>query len=154
MLEPSSIDLLQGPLDLPAGSGISGIVRSARFSFSSPPEGPAAALLGEHVALVEGEAVKGDLVRPFVATADLADVLDASGKPWVEGCEFVEVDIEADETVEVEINPAVWLDQSEFDSVPESLDGASVALAPDGSAHKAFVRGLKKGSAYVFRVAP
>ncbi|HZF48660.1 MAG TPA: hypothetical protein VE093_08430 [Polyangiaceae bacterium] len=153
MLEPSSVDLLEGPFDLPVGSGVSGIVRSARFSFASPPAGPAAALLGDHVVVVEGEAVKGDLVRPFVATADLADVLDANGEPWVEGCEFREVDVQADETVEVVIDPAIWLDQSEFDAVAESEDGSPVPLDRGGAAHKAFVRGLKKGSAYVFRVA-
>lgn len=154
VLQPSSVDLLAGPLDLPAGAGVSGVVRSARFSFSSPPVGPAAALLEGHVVIVEAEAVKGDLTRTFVATADVADVVDTSGEPRVEGCTFEEADVQADGAVEVEINPAVWLDQVELDAVPESQDGSPVALAPGEVPHKAFTRGLKKGSAYVFRYVP
>lgn len=154
MLEPSSVDLLNGPFELPAGDGVSGVFRSARFSFSAPPAGPAAALLGEHVVIVEGDAVKGELARAFVATADLSDVLDENGAPVVEGCDLSEVNVQADETVEVEVNPAVWLDQIDFEPVAESQAGSPAPLEPGTAPHKAFVRGLKKGAAYRFRIVP
>jgi hypothetical protein len=153
-LEPSSADLLAGPTALPAGSGISGVFRSARFSFHSPPVGPAAGALGDSVVVLEAEATKGDMTKLFRASAAFTDVLDSYGEPKVEGCELKEVDVQADGTITIEIKPTVWLDQMELDHVPDSEDGLPVDLEAGTPAHKAFTRGLKRGSAYEFTYSP
>jgi hypothetical protein len=153
MLEPTSVDLLAGPADLPAGNGVSGIFRSGQFSYNAPPVGPAAGELGGRVVVLEGEAVKGDAKRAFRASADADEALDTYLEPKVAGCVFEEVDVQADGTVIVRIEPSVWLDQVEFEELPESSDGSPVEMAEGTVARKAFTRGLKKGSAYVFRFA-
>ncbi|APR82983.1 putative lipoprotein [Minicystis rosea] len=152
MLTPSSVDLALGDADLPAGEGTSGIFRSGRFVFGDKPTGSAASTLGDYVVLLEGEAKKDSMTRVFRAAGALADTLDSYGEPKLDGCAFDEdeIDVEANGTVTVHIKPSVWLDQSEFDEVPESTDGTPVELTPDEEAFKGFVRGLKKGSAVVF----
>jgi hypothetical protein len=150
MLTPSSVDLASGPAELAAGEGTTGTFRSGRFVFGDPPAGPAAAALSGHVVVLEGEATKDSMVRVFRASAAVSDALDSYGDPNLEGCAFdQEPDIEADGTVTVHVKPSVWLDQAEFDDVAEST-GDPVDLAPEQEAWKAFVRGLKKGSAVVF----
>ena len=42
MLDSWSVDLLAGGAELPTGEGVTGLYRSASFSFTSPPEGPMA----------------------------------------------------------------------------------------------------------------
>lgn len=153
MLEPTSVNLLAGPADLPAGTGVSGVFRSARFSYNAPPVGPAAGELDGHVVVLEGEAVKEGASRVFRASADADEVLDTYLEPKVEGCLFEEADVQADGTVVVRVEPSVWLDQVEFEELPESPDGSPVGMAEGMVARKAFTRGLKKGSAYVFRFA-
>jgi len=154
MLEPSSVDLFAGVADLPVGEGVSGVFRSARFTFNAPPVGAVVDALAGHVIVVEGEAIKDAQTRIFRATADLADVLDSYDEPKVEGCAFEEVDVQADGAVTVEVLPTVWLDQVEFGGVAESSDGNPVTLAAGTVEWKEFIRGVKKGSAYVFRYAP
>jgi hypothetical protein len=151
VLEPSSVDLLETPADLPPGNGVAGVYRSARFTFQDKPQGGAAAELEGHVVVLEGEAKKDTMTRLFRAVADVADVLDSYGEPKLEGCTFDgEPDVEADGTVTVHLKPSVWLDQAEFDAIPESMDEKPVLLTPDTEAFKAFARGLKKGSAVIF----
>lgn len=152
MLSAASVDLALGAADLPAGEGTSGIFRSGRFVYGEKPVGAAAAALGDHVVVLEGEARKDTMVRSFHAAGALADVLDSYGEPKLDGCAFDEdeLDVEASGTITVHIKPSVWLDQSEFEGVPESADGTPVELTPDQEAFKGFVRGLKKGSAVVF----
>lgn len=145
VLAPSVVDLADGPAALPPGNGVAGVYRSGRFTF-----GDEAALEGA-VVIVEGEATKDATKRVFRAVASAADVLDAYGEPKLEGCVFEgEPDVEADGTVTVHVKPSVWLDQAEFDAVPESPDGNPVPLPAEGEAFRAFTRGLKKGSAVVF----
>ncbi len=155
VLSSSSADLMQGLVALPTGEGVAGVYRSGRFTFEETPTGSATDQLGGKVVVLEGEARKETMIRLFRAEAGVDDVLDSYAEPKLEGCAFdEEPDVQADGTVTVHIKPSVWLDQAEFDDVPESADGKPVALAPDGVAFKAFTRGLKKGSAVVFRYAP
>ena len=58
MLEAYSIDLLAGESTFPEGSGVTGLYRSAEFSFAAPATGPLAEELGDGVALVAGSASK------------------------------------------------------------------------------------------------
>lgn len=151
MLTPTSVDLARGGADLAAGEGTTGTLRSGRFVYGEKPVGPAASALGDHVVVIEGKGTKGAMVRLFRASAAVADVLDSDGEAKLDGCAFDgDPDVEADGVVTVHVKPSVWLDQAELDAVPESMDGAPVDLTPDEEAFKAFVRGLKKGSALVF----
>ena len=52
MLSPTSFDLARGETALGMGSGVSGQVRSATFTFQTPAAGPIAPALGVHVAVV------------------------------------------------------------------------------------------------------
>lgn len=152
MLTPSSVDLALGEALLPPGEGVSGIYRSARFTFADKPVGDAAEVLGGHVVVLEGEGKKDTMVRVFRAELDIADVLDAADEPRVEGCAFEgEPDVQADGTMTVHLALSVWLDQVELDAVPESVDGKPVLLARDSAAFRAIERGVKKAPAFRFQ---
>ncbi|NUP14440.1 MAG: hypothetical protein HOW73_51070 [Polyangiaceae bacterium] len=150
MLTATSFDLVAGPVELADGEGITGLVRSARFTWGTPPAGPEAGALGDAVVLVEGTATKGELVKTFRLEGTTDDVLDASDLPEIAGCTFEEVDLRANGIVTIHIDPRVWLDQAEFDTVPDSPDGKPVDVPSDDAASRAFVRGIKKASAFVF----
>jgi len=152
VLASSSVDLALGAADLPAGEGVSGIYRSARFSFEPSPQGKAEGALAGHVVVIEGQASKETMTRIFRMEADASDVLDALGEPHLEGCVFSgEPDVQANGTMTIHVAPSVWLDQAEFDAVPESADGKPVLLPKDGVAFRAIARGLKKASAITFQ---
>lgn len=154
MLSAGSFDLALGAADLGTGDGTSGQYRSGRFVFGEKATGAAASALGANVVVLEGKATKGTMTRVFRASGALGDVLDSYGEPKLEGCAFAEEPaVEADGTVTVHVKPSVWLDQSDFETVPESAGGEPADLTPDEEAYKGFVRGLKKGSAVVFSYA-
>ncbi|MGK3991844.1 hypothetical protein [Sorangium sp. So ce1024] len=155
MVQPTSVDLLQGTTALADADAVSGVVRSARFTFGAPPSGPFAAALDGHVVAVEGRAEKGDVARAFRARALVADVVAAaSGEPSVEGCAFEETFLDGPGVVTLVVKPSVWLDQVDFEEVAAGEDGAPVDLEPGSQAHRGFTRGLKKGTAYAFSFAP
>lgn len=135
MTTAGTVDLLAAESPLPNGIGISGAVRSARFTFGKGADG--------HAVFVEGEAKNGAVTLPFAGKADLADVLDSTGEPKVEGCVFTTNDMQADGTVTVQIKPSVWFDQVDFTDVKTDLSSSTVAFS-------GFTRGLMKGTAYVF----
>jgi hypothetical protein len=155
MLVPSSVDLVKGDASLADGDGITGPFRSARFTWGTPAAGPLAADLGPSVALVEGTATKGAETRRFSFAADTADVADAANLPRVEGAAFAPepTNVEGDGTITVRIAPAVWLAQVDFADVPVSTDGKPVAPPKTTLAFRAFARGIKDGSAWVFSFA-
>lgn len=154
VLDASSADLMKGTVDLPVGDGVAGIYRSARFNFGDKPTGSAATELGTSVVVIAGDATKDAMTRHFHVALGRADVLDSYGEPTLEGCAFdAEPDVEADGTMTVHIKPSIWLDQAEFDDVPEGTAEAPTELTPDEEAYKAFARGIKKGSAVVFSYA-
>ncbi|AGP39189.1 hypothetical protein [Sorangium cellulosum] len=155
MAQPTSVDLLAGTTALADADAVSGVVRSARFTFGAPPAGPVAAELDGHVVALEGRAEKGDAARVFRARALAADVAsDVTGEPAVEGCVFEEVYLDGPGVVTLAIKPSVWLDQVDFEAVAEGEDGAPADLEPESQAQRGFVRGLKKGTAYALSFAP
>lgn len=153
MLEPRTVDLLVESA-LANAEAVTGRYESARFSFASPPQGELAGEMDGHVVWVEGEATKGGAVVRFRAAADEADVLTSDEEPVVEGCVFEAADIEASGTVTLTIHPGVWFDQVDFGKVEGAADADRVDLVPGEAPHKAFVRGLKKGTGYTFSYAP
>lgn len=150
MLEPSSVDLVQGSATLADADAVTGTYRSVRFTFQDPPAGPLAADLGSDVIVLEGTATKGPLTKIFRFSATGADALDASSKAQIEGCTFTETDVEANGTVTMTVDPEVWLDLAELDGVPDSTDGNPVDVPRDDRAFNAFLRGIKKATAFVF----
>lgn len=149
MLVPVAVDLVAESA-LADAEAVTGHYESARFSFESPPQGDLAAEMEGHVVWVEGEATKDGAVLRFRATAGEADILNADGNPFVEGCVLGPVDIEESGTITLTVHPAVWLDQVDFGAVPEDLGSDRVLLPAGEPTHKAFVRGLQKGTAYEF----
>ncbi|HTV25100.1 MAG TPA: hypothetical protein VMG12_40680 [Polyangiaceae bacterium] len=150
MLSPWSIDLLAGPADLPVGDGVTGVYRSASFSFTSPPEGPLAGAMESQAAIAEGIASRqgGDPVH-FVAMADLADVERSAANGYVDGCEFEELDIERAGRVTVRVNPKIWFDLVDFGELAPAGD-AAVPFGDDSQPKIAFALGLAQLSAYKF----
>ncbi len=153
MLTPTSADLKKGVATLGSGEGVTGLVRSATFSFATPAQGPLAQELGSHVLVVEGVATKGADSRAFRAEVDAADVLGTQNVPSVEGCPFTEVTMEKDGVVTVSVKLPLWFDQADFASVPVSADGTPVLLTNQMEARRALTRGMKAGEAYVFSYA-
>jgi len=153
LLVGSSIDLLADN-SLGSGDGVSGITRSATFSFQSPAVGAFAGELGAHVAVLEGTATKGGESRTFRAEIDAADVANTRNLPVVEGCPFEEVDMEADGAVTLTVKVSLWFDQAEFDATPKGAAGERVLLAEADPARRALVRGMKAGQAYAFAYSP
>jgi hypothetical protein len=150
MLEAANIDLLAGSVDLPDGDGISGIYRSARFTFVEPTGGGSKQLDG-HVALAEGMAVKaGEKPRFFRAFADLAGIEKSASQGHIEGCEFSEVDVENDGTVSVTVNPKIWFDLVDFSEAEEASADAPADFPVDSQPQIAFVLGTTQLSAYKF----
>ncbi len=148
MLTAASYDLAAGPADLGAGEGVSGLFRSARFSFQSPAQGAMAAEMASAVVIVDGTASKGGVTKAFRLVALAEDVVDAEGRTQIDGCIFDETDVQDGGTVIVSIDPSVWLDQAELDTLPDGTTPAEVAR--DHAVHLAFARGLKKSTAYRF----
>ncbi len=152
MLTPSSVDLALGEATLPPGEGVSGVYRSGRFTFADKPVGEAVETLGGHVIVLEGEGTKDTMKRLFRAELDIADILDAAGEPRVEGCAFEgEPDVQADGTITIRVVMSLWLDQIEFDTIPESMDGNPVLLPRDSAPFRAIERGIKKAPAIQFQ---
>jgi hypothetical protein len=153
MLEPTTVDLTAPKTHVFRGPGVTGEALSARFTFQDPPAGDLAGELSPHVVLVEGSATSGSTTFRFRASAELADVVDPEGNPFVAGCTFEDGAIDGDGSVLVTVSPALWLDQVDF-SVLEPTGDEPVELEAGGTPHKAFARGLKKGAAYLFRYSP
>lgn len=151
MLEPWSVDLLAGTSELPAGEGVTGSYRSARFSFVAPAAGPMAGELAGHAALVEGRAEKpGEAARTFRAVADLSEVARSAARGEVEGCVFSELEIESDGRVTVEVNPRIWFELVDFSQLAAATAQEPVEFPEDSQPRIAFAQGLAQLSAYRF----
>ncbi|MBN1608639.1 MAG: hypothetical protein JW940_18565 [Polyangiaceae bacterium] len=162
MLEPATVDLLAGSLDLADGNGVTGAVNSAKFTWQSPPRGELASRLDGHVVLTEGTATLGNTAIHFLAQADVDEVHDGNDQAEVAGCAFgskpgdVGVEVDDDGTVTLTLDPRVWFEQVDFAYVaPDAAD----APEPDADgvvdiagtlAWQGFIRGVKKGTAYEF----
>ena len=154
MLEDFSVDLMAGAATLPDGNGISGLTRSATFSFAAHAAGPAVAALGGHVVTTEGSASKDGQTVNFTLTADLADVSKTAKDGQVTGCTFKEVTVEADGTVTITIKPRVWFSLVDFAGIAPGTPEAPTLIGADTTAHIGFALGLGQLSAYEFEYAP
>jgi len=162
MLTPTTLDLLEGSVDLADGEGVTGPTNSAEFTWQSPPEGDLADALEDHVILTEGVATKGSTTVEFIATADESEVHDGDDQAKVSGCSFgsepgeVGVDMDGDGTVTLTVVPSVWFDQVDFSYVASGTEGApepnsdGVVDLRGTLAFQGFLRGVKKGTAYLF----
>jgi hypothetical protein len=150
MLEDFSVDLMAGPAALPDGAGISGLIRSATFSFAAHAAGPAVAALGGHVVTTWGSASKDGKTVNFILTADLADVSRTARDGKVTGCTFQEIAVDADGTVTITIRPRVWFSLVDFAEVAPGTPEAPTVIGTDTTAHIGFALGLGQLSAYQF----
>jgi hypothetical protein len=151
MLDSWSIDLLAGSADLPAGAGVTGLYRSASFSFTAPPEGPMASAMESHAAIAEGVATRpGMAPLRFVASAELADIERSAADGYIDGCHFEEVDIEQEGRVVVRVNPKVWFDLVDFAELAPAASDTPVPFPHDSQPKLAFALGLAQLSAYEF----
>ncbi|MBX3193066.1 MAG: hypothetical protein KF819_39140 [Labilithrix sp.] len=152
LLAPSSVDLRTETV-IGDANGVSGMTRSATFSFQAPPAGPLAGELTPFVAVFEGTATKGAETRIFRAEVDAAEVMNTKNAPAIEGCPFTETDMQSDGTVTVTIKVGLWFDQVELDAVPASTDGKPVLIGA-GVTKNGLTRGMKAGLGYQFAYAP
>jgi hypothetical protein len=165
MLGATTIDLLGPSVALLDGNGVTGMTSSAEFTWQAPPAGDLAAALNGHVILTQGTATKGMVTVPFIAKADAAEVVDGDNKVEVAGCSFGAapgqsgVAMDGDGTVTLTLVPSVWFDEVDFSYV---APGAAGAPTPDANevvdiagtlAWAGFVRGVRKGTAYLFSYA-
>jgi hypothetical protein len=154
MLQPFSADLLAGATMLPAGDGLTGLVRSATFSFAAPGAGPASARLAGQVALVSGVARKDGQTVHFQLGADLADIAKMQKDALIVGCVFDEAEVEGPGVVTVTVKPRVWFNLLDFTQVAPGTEAAPTVVAPGSVAHIAFAQGLGQLSAYHFTFTP
>ncbi|MFT3926828.1 MAG: hypothetical protein QM778_30060 [Myxococcales bacterium] len=150
VLEAWSADLLAGTTELPNGTGITGLYRSARFVFGAPSAGPALTMLQGHAAVAEGVASKGEQTVHFALAVDLAEIEQRATQGQVEGCDFAEAQVEGDGTVGVTIEPHVWFNLVDFGDVAPGSPEAPTQITGDETAHIAFTLGLVQLSAYRF----
>lgn len=162
MVGATTVDLLGSSVALPDGNGVTGMTNSAEFTWQTSPAGDLAPSLNGHVVLAQGTATKGAVTILFIAKADATEVVDGDNKVEVAGCSFgavpgqVGVDMDGDGTVTLTLVPSVWFDEVDFSYV---TPGAAGAPTPDANgvvdiagtlAWAGFVRGVKKGTAYLF----
>ncbi|HEY3494461.1 MAG TPA: hypothetical protein VGK73_07240 [Polyangiaceae bacterium] len=155
MLEPFSVALLAGPAEFPDGDGVTGLYRSARFSFSTPAAGPAAEDLEEHAAIVEGRAeLEGEETRFFRGLAAFDEIRQVAADGHVEGCELSEVVVEGDGTINVTVRPAAWFNLVNFAELDPGSEEEPSGFPADSQPRIAFVQGLTELSAYQFSFVP
>jgi hypothetical protein len=152
MLEPFSVDLLAGPAEYPDGEGVTGLYRSASFSFLAPPVGPVADALGGHVVVVGGTAeLEGQDPRYFHAFANFSDIeIWTTDLGAVEGCVFGVHDVQGDGTVTVTVRPSVWFEEVDFALVEPGTPEEPSPFVADTPPRLAFAKGLGAHAAYHF----
>ena len=154
MTVPAFAELMTGPTMLPAGEGISGQYRSARFVLAAPSSESARSALGTSVAVLEGVARRAEQTVYFKLTADLADVAHGAREANVDGCPFDEADVADDGLVTVHIKPRVWLDLVDFSEVAPGSADAPTEVPRGQTAQLAFALGVAQLSAYRFSFGP
>jgi hypothetical protein len=152
MLSPYSFDLLAGEAEFPDGSGVTGLYRSAEFSFASPAAGPLADELVGAVAIVAGSASKTDEdTRYFRGTATLAEVERSAAEGRVQGCALEEVEVEGDGVVHVSVAPHAWFNLVDFSKLEPGSEDAPTSFEAESQPSIAFAQGLAQIAAYSFR---
>lgn len=146
--QPVTLDLFGAtPIALPDGEGITGVYRSARFVLPSAP--PGGAVLGQHVAVAEGSAVKhdGTSTQPiyFRLVADYADLQASIQEGAVDGCVLDETTVTDSGSIALEVKPSVWLNLVDFSKL-----APGTAAAPTEAKDAGFSQGVTQLSAYHF----
>lgn len=152
MLAPTSLDLAAGPVAIGAGEGITGLVRSARFTWGASPTGPLAADLGGAVVLVVGRAARDGETRSFRLRASASELPD--GDVTVDGCVFERAEVDGDGAVTLTVDPGVWLAGADFADAPEGTEEEPADVPAGTQPANAFLRGLAKGGAFRLRFDP
>ncbi|MET0594667.1 MAG: hypothetical protein ABW133_18345 [Polyangiaceae bacterium] len=150
VLVGTTVDLHDGPVQLATGEGVTGLVRSATFSFGASPAGPLAAELGSNVMVVEGTATRGEATRTFRAELATSDLINTKKIPAIEGCPFDTTTMEFDGVVTITVRVPYWFDQVEFDELPAGLAADPTVMPVSSIARNELVRGMKAGDAYLF----
>lgn len=147
MLVPQTFDLMAaGPFTMADGTGLTGPVRSATFSFSQDDAGVAARISGS------AERDGGTVYFTFEAT--LADLERTASDAEISGCTFDEDIIDGDETVLVTVKPRVWFNLVDFTQVAPGTADAPTLVDPASVPHIGFALGLAQLSAYEFQLQP
>ena len=68
----------------------------------------------------------------------------------MEGCQFVEANVEGDGTVTVVVSPRVWLDLVDFSQIEPGTAEEPTEFPKDSQPAIAFAQGLAQLSAYEF----
>lgn len=150
MATPAYADLFAGTSALPAGSGVTGTYRSARFVWGTPRSEPALSVLGSKVAQVAGTASKDGKTVHFRVAAELADVARSVPQGQVDGCVLDEAEVESDGTIAVRVDPSVWFKLVDFAEVQPGTSAAPTQIAAGTTPQIAFALGLAQLSAYRF----
>jgi hypothetical protein len=155
MTVPFSVDLLAGAADYPDGAGVTGIYRTARFSFSEAPAGPVADGLEGHAVLAEGSAEKaGEAPRYFRIFADHAEVARSASGGSIDGCELGEASVNSDGTIYVAVDPEPWFELVDFSELAPGTPAAPSEAEAQSQPRIAFAQGLAALSAYRFSYVP
>lgn len=145
MLVPQTFDLMAaGPFAMADGTGLTGPVRSATFSFSQDDAGVAAR--------VSGSAERDGGTVYFTFEATLADLERSASDAQISGCTFAEDVIDGDETVLVTVKPRVWFNLVDFAQVAPGTADAPTRVDPASVPHIGFALGLAQLSAYEFQL--
>lgn len=147
---PTTLDLFATPIALADGNGVTGIYRSARFVI--PTTAPGDAVVGGHIAVVEGRATKhdGSTLQPifFRLVADYADISGSINNGAVDGCVLDETTVTESGSIVVEIKPTIWLNLVDFSKIPPGSETTPTEARSDG-----FSQGVTQLSAYHFTYA-
>lgn len=154
MLMESSLSLLAGPVAFPAGNGVTGLYRSATFSFSSPVDGPALTSLKGNTVTATGLATKGESTVHFRIAVDFATIGERARDGLVPGCSFEEDTVDRAGVVKLTIKPHVWFNLVDFADIAPGSAEAPTEITKGSTAHIAFVLGLVQLSAYHFSFTP
>jgi len=145
---PTALDLFGvSPIALSDGDGVTGTYRSGRVLL--PETAPADPVLAGHVGIAEGKATKhdGSSAMPifFRLVADYADVSTSIQNGAVDGCVLDEAIVTENGSINMVIEPKVWLDLVDFSKIAPGSEGAPTEARDAG-----FSQGVTELSAYHF----
>jgi hypothetical protein len=154
MLDAFSMDLLASESRLPDGMGITGLLRSGTFSFSSPVGGPLVQSLGGQSVVVQGVAEKDLEQIHFSLSVDFATIAGRARDGLIPGCKFDAIEVKGSGTVTLSINPRPWFTFVDFSGIAPGSAEIPTLIAPETTPHVAFTLGLMQVGAYHFSFAP
>ena len=153
MLTPITVDLLAGSTPLGVADATSGLYRSGRVTFATPPVGSLAAEMGDASLVLEGTATKESETRSFRFRAAGAELNNASQNPELEGCRFEETQIDAAGAVIVTAHPTIWFAAADFTDLAPSTDGAPVDVPRDSKLYRQLKEQVLAAAGIGFRYA-